>query len=142
MPDLSANKQLLIRMTEAVNERDLEALDEVVAADVVRHCQATPGVVVDSLDDFKAFLRQDFATVPDSVIELRQVLAEDDLVSGWLTYSGTQEGPMGPFPPTGKHFSVDFATHLRITDGKIAEMWVVWDNLYGLAQLGHIDPGA
>jgi steroid delta-isomerase-like uncharacterized protein len=142
MSDLSANKQLLIRMTQAVNDRDLDALDDVIAADLVRHCQATPDVVVESLDDFKAFLQQDFATVPDSVIEVRQILAEDDLVSVWMTYSGTQEGPMGPFPPTGKRFSVDFASHLRIADGKIAEMWVIWDNLYGLVQLGHIDPGA
>lgn len=142
MKHLAANKLLVEHMVGAVNARDLDALDTVVAVDVVRHCQATPDVVVESLDDFKAFLQQDFAAVPDSVIEVRQILAEDDLVSVWCTYSGTQEGQMGPFPPSGKRLTVDFGSHLRIADGKIAEMWVTWDNLYGLVQLGHIDPGA
>lgn len=142
MSDPAASKQLVTRMVGAVNSRDLDALDAIIADDVVRHCQATPGVVVECLQDFKAFLQQDFATVPDSVVEIRQMLAEDDLVSVWCTYSGTQQGAMGPFPPTGKRLSLDFASHLRVADGKIAEMWVTWDNLAGLVQLGHIDPGA
>jgi hypothetical protein len=29
---------------------------------------------------------------------------------------------------------------LRIEDGKVAEIWVEWDNLYALAQLGHLEP--
>ncbi len=138
---LERNKIQVEAMIAAINGRDLDSLDEVVAADVVRHCQATPDVTVANLDDFKAFLRQDFAMVPDSVVEIHHLICERELVSVWCTYSGTQEGAFGPFPPTGKRFSVDFGGHLRIDDGKIAEMWVTWDNLAALVQLGHIDPG-
>lgn len=141
MSDLERNKDLVRRMIAAMNGRDLEALDDIVAGDVVRYCQATPDVVVRSLEDFKSFLRGDFAAVPDSVIEARQVLAEDDLVSVWASYSGTQEGPFGPFPASGKRLQVDFASHLRIAGDRIAEMWVTWDNLRILVQLGHVDPG-
>ncbi len=28
----------------------------------------------------------------------------------------------------------------RLEDGKIAEMWVTWDNLSALMQLGHFPP--
>jgi len=55
-------------------------------------------------------------------------------------YSGTQQGPMGPFPPTGKRVEGPFLSFLRIEDGKIAEMWVEWDNLSMLTQLGHLPP--
>ena len=142
MARLEANKQLVRRMVAAINDRDLAALDEVVAADLVRHCPATPEFRVRSLEEFKEFLRADFGSVPDSVVTIEQMLAEDDLVSTWCTYAGTQEGPMGPFPPSGKRMEIPFGSHLRIQDGQIAEIWATWDNLSALIALGHIDPGA
>ena len=44
---------------------------------------------------------------------------------------------MGPFPPSGKRLSLDFAALFRIESGKIVELWVTWDNLAALSQLGH-----
>lgn len=132
------NEETARAMIDAINARDLEALDDLIAPDVVRHSQSTPGVTVRSLDDMKAFLRGDFATVPDSRIECPMMIAEDDLVATWCSYEGTQQGPMGPFPPTGKPLNLDFASVLRLEDGKIAEMWVVWDNLTALTQTGHL----
>ncbi len=138
--DEAANADVVRRMIDAVNRRDLDALDAVVAPDVVRRSAATAGVTVRSLDDFKAFLESDFATVPDSVIDVRHLIAQDDLVAVHAIYSGTQQGPMGPFPPTGKRVEGPFLSFLRIADGKIAEMWVEWDNLSMLTQLGHLPP--
>lgn len=134
------NKDLLRRFVAAANERDFDAFQELVAPDVVRHSPSTPGLTVRSRDEFLAFLRQDLAAVPDSVQTIHIMVAEDDRIAAWLTYSGTQQGQMGPFPPTGKHADVDFAAILRIADGRIAEMWVVWDNVSMLTQLGHMAP--
>jgi len=64
------------------------------------------------------------------------LVAENDLVSFWATYSAVQEGPMGDFPATGRRMSVEFAGTHRIEDGKIVETWVTWDNMAALAQLG------
>ena len=47
---------------------------------------------------------------------------------------------MGPFPPSGLELEIPFIGLLRIEDGKIAEIWVEWDNLNALAQLGHFPP--
>jgi predicted ester cyclase len=48
---------------------------------------------------------------------------------------------MGPFPPGGKRVELPFMAILRIEDDKIAEMWVEWDNVSILTQLGHLpDP--
>lgn len=134
------NEATFHAMVEAINARDLDALDDLMAEGIVRHSQSTPGVEVRSLDDMKAFLRTDFATVPDSRIECPMVISEDDLVATWCTYEGTQQGPMGPFPASGERMELDFAGFLRFEEGKIAEMWTVWDNLTGLTQLGHV-PG-
>lgn len=137
---IEQNKALVRRFGEAMNARQLDLLDEIVAPDFVRHCQATPGVDVRSLQAFKAFLRDDTATFPDSVQTLRHVVAEGDLVAVWVTYEGTQRGPMGPFPASGKRMRLDFGAFFRVEGGKLAEMWVTWDNMAALAQLGHLPP--
>ena len=127
-------------MVQAINDRDLDALDALIAPDIVRHSQATPDVEVRSLDDFKAFLRNDFATVPDSEVDCPMVIVEGDLLASWCTYRGTQQGAMGPFPPTGRPIDLDFSGFMRFEEGLIAEIWVTWDNLTALAQLGHFPP--
>jgi len=134
------NVQLATSMVEAINSRDLDMLDQLMAPDVVRHSAATAGVVVTSLDEFKAFLRSDFVTVPDSVMAIEMIFATESFVALRAMYSGTQMGPMGPFPATGKRFELPFIGILRIEDERIAEIWVEWDNVYALSQLGLFEP--
>jgi steroid delta-isomerase-like uncharacterized protein len=138
------NKMLVQRFGEAMNSRQFDLLDEIVAADFVRHCQATPQVDVRSLEAFKTYLRQDSVVFPDSVQTLKHQVAQGDMVAVWVTYEGTQMAPMGPFPASGKRMQLEFGAFLRVQNGKIAEMWVTWDNMASLAQLGHLpaSPGA
>lgn len=140
MSDPQANKQLVTRFVAAGNGPDLDAFDELLTPDFKRHCPATPDVEVNCPDDFKKFIERSFAEMPDAHVRVQQMIAEDDLVALWATFSGTQEGPMGPFPASGKSCSTDFGGVFRIEDGRIAELWVTWDNLDMLAQLGHIEP--
>ncbi len=135
------NKLLVQRFGQAMNNRQFDLLDEIVAPDFVRHCQATPEVDVRSLEAFKAYLRQDSAVFPDSMQTLRHQVAEGDFVAVWGTYEGTQRGPMGPIPASGRRMQLEFGAFLRVRDGKIAEMWVTWDNMAALAQLGHLATG-
>lgn len=132
------NKALARRFGDAINRRQFDLLDDIVAPDFVRHCQATPQADVRSLAAFKEYLRQDAIVVPDSVQTPKHLLADGDLVAVWATYEGTQSGPMGPFPPSGKKMQLEFAAVLRVENEKIAEMWVTWDNMAALAQLGHL----
>lgn len=135
-----AHQGIVRRMIDAINERDLDALDALMAPDVRRHSAATPGVTVESLEQFKEFLRQDFAAVPDSRLEIELMFAGGDHVGMRIIYGGTQTGPLGPFPPSGRTFELPFLGIARIEDGKIAELWAEWDNLAMLAQLGHVAP--
>jgi len=61
---IDEKKILVPRFEEAMNTRQLDALDEIVASNFVRHCQATPNLDVRSLEQFKDFLRQDVAVFP------------------------------------------------------------------------------
>jgi len=138
--DEADNIQAVRDMTEAINNRDLDALDGLISANVVRHSAATPGVVITSLDEFRAFLESDFSTVPDSVQEIEIIFGQGNFVAVRASYSGTQTGPMGPFPASGNKLRLFYMGIVRFEDGKIAEMWVEWDNLDALTQLGHFPP--
>lgn len=137
---LDANKHVILRIAEAINTRDFEALDELVSPNVRRHSAATPNVKVENLEQFKSFLKQDIATCPDSRQEINMILAEGNLVAMHATYLGTQTGPMGPFPPSGKKLELPIIAIFRLQDGRVAEIWVEWDNLNALNQLGHFPP--
>jgi len=131
------NKEIAQRMIDAINDRDYDQLDELMAYDIMRHSQATPDINICNLDEFKDFLKEDAKTFPDSHITTEMLIAEGDLVAGYFTYTGTQKGAMGPFPPTNKKAELKYLGILRFENGKIAEMWVEWDNLSFLTQLGH-----
>jgi len=134
------NVRIATAMTDAINARNLDALDKFVAPDVVRHSAATAGVVVTNLSEFKSFLETDFATVSDSVQKIDVIFGGGDYVAVRARYIGTHDGPMGPFPASGKKLELPYNGILRFEDGKIAEIWVEWDNLFALTQLGHFPP--
>ncbi len=139
-PQTERNKALVARFAAAVNDKDFAAVRDLVAPDFVRHCQATPGVVVANRDQFIAYLEADAATFPDSRQAAQHVVAEGDLVAFWIAYEGTQTGRMGPFPPSGKRMLLDASGVFRVRDGRLAELWITWDNLSALTQLGHFPP--
>lgn len=43
---------------------------------------------------------------------------------------------MGPFPATHRRMELEVIGIFRISRGKLAELWVTWDNLAALGQLG------
>ena len=134
------NTETVTKIFEVVANGDFNSLDTYMAEDYVRHCQATPDLVVTSLDDFKEFLRQDRLAIPDQKIKVIKLIAEGNLVSFWMTYEGTQTGQMGPFPPSNKYAKLDvFGIH-RLENGKIVESWLTWDNIAFLSQLGYFPP--
>ncbi len=138
--DEAENIRIVTEATEAINRRDLNALSAYISEDVVRHSAATAGVVVTSLDDFRAFLETDFATIPDSVQNIEVIFGSDEFVAVRASYQGTQTGPMGPFPASGNKMTLWLMAMFRIENGKITEIWAEWDNLDALTQLGHFPP--
>ena len=82
-------------------------------------------------------MRAEFATFPDATETLLDLVAEGDKVAARHRFRGTQLGPMGPFPPSGKVLDANYIVIYRIENSRIAEAWAEWDNLAGLRQLDH-----
>lgn len=134
------NKEIVINALKTIQDKLYNELNQYYAENFVRHCQATPGVVVDSLEDFKALLRNWDKTFTDIEYQTQAIIAEGDLVAFYCSFSATQTGQMGPFPPTGKRMSAECAGYHRIANEKIVETWVTWDNMATLQQLGLSPP--
>ncbi|NNG17709.1 MAG: ester cyclase [Gemmatimonadales bacterium] len=137
---LEANKDLVRQFAAAINAADWDALDSLVTEDFRRHSQATPDMQVRSRAEFRELQESFLASMPDQHITIELLLAEDDKVAAYATYAGTLTGPMGDFPPTGKSAESKFVSIFRVENGRLAELWVEWDNLAMLTQLGLFPP--
>jgi len=138
--ELVKNKEVVKRFIEISNDANWDQLSDVVAGDFRRHSAATAGEPVRSLEEFIALQRGFMTTFPDQHVRLDQIIAESDYVAIRATYTGTQSGPMGDFPASGNKVDGPFIAFFRIESGKIVELWVEWDNVDMLTQLGIFPP--
>lgn len=68
--------------------------------------------------------------------DIQEIFSSGDrVVVRWIG-SGTHVGEVNGIPPTGKDVRVDAISIHRVSGGKIAETWEVWDTLGFLQQIG------
>ena len=132
----SAGRTLVTRLESAMKRRALDELDDILAPDFVRICEATPGLEVNDLHAFKDFLRNFVVAFPDEVQTFTHIAADGDLIGVYARYQGTHLGPFNGIPATGKAVDFHFAGMFTVRDGKLAEFRVTWDNMTVLGQLG------
>jgi steroid delta-isomerase-like uncharacterized protein len=131
------NKALVRRELEEIfNEGKLELADELLASDYTVHDSA----LTEPVHGIAGF-RQLRASYHDASSDVRttieDMIAEGDrVVTRWTTRGTHDRGEMMGVPPTGKRIEVTGITVNRISGGKIAEDWTVWDSLGLLRQLG------
>lgn len=130
------NKAIVIAFTEAFNNRNASALDNLVAQNVIEH---RPGIQ-SSLNTYKQFLNSMITAFPDFQTTIDHILAEDDKVVVFTTTNGTHQGPfiLAPVPPTGKQVSFKAADMYRIENDRIVEHWDVIESLDMLREIGAI----
>lgn len=131
-----SNKDIVKEFIQATNNRDWDKLDDLVSMDFIRH-SSSDSAIIDSRDKLKQFHQRELVTFPDIKETILLLIQEGDYVAARLNFQGTQSGDMGPFPATGKKLNADFNCIFKLTNGKISESWVEYDNLNGLIQLGH-----
>lgn len=132
------NKALLRRYKEDIlNSRDINALDQVAAADYLDHA-AFPGQAP-GLEGLKQRAATLFRAL-DPQWTIHDIIAEDDTVVLRWSHTGTHLGEILGIPPTGKTFTLRGIDMYRVRDGKIAEHWNVVDMFAFCQQVGAI-PG-
>ncbi len=133
------NKALITYMIEeGINKQNLDVFDELLSPDYVRHCQAMPPGLEEStgIDTYKKFIKEHFVAFPDYQEEIVQIMADGDRVCIVTRGKATNTGPIGEIAPTNKEVVIINFGIFLFEDGKIVEMWVSWDNVAFLRQLG------
>jgi predicted ester cyclase len=115
---------------EVINGGDLEALDELVAADFVEHgtAPAAPG-----REGLKRFLQTLGAGLSDLRWETHDTIAEADRVVVRGSVSGTHTGELFGQAATGRRVGWTAIHIWRVSDGRLKERWAEV-NLLGLME--------
>jgi steroid delta-isomerase-like uncharacterized protein len=137
--DLESRNMAIVRKAHAdLAAGDIESFKAVLSPNYVRHCQAMPPgkQELHGTDEFMSFIEEFAAAVPAHRDSISEMIAQGDRVAYISTISGTQTGPLGDLPASGKSFTLVNIIMQRLENGKIAETWVSWDNVAMLSQLG------
>ena len=127
------NKALVRRFVEAQWEKDLSALEEILAPDFIDH-SVLPGQGT-TREDFLQDVAEDQAASSDAQLSIEDQMAEDDKVMTRLAIHGSHDQEMFTgVPPTGAELKFTGIIINRVVGGKIVEEWSEGTYAYELAQ--------
>lgn len=123
MTDTEANKALVKRYFRAIEDGDLTALDELVAADYRDHRGGRrPG-----RGALKAAAQTLRVAFPDMTSTVTHMLAEGDLIAVRNRVTGTHHGPLGEHSATGNRVDFTALQLFRVEDELVVEHWETFD---------------
>jgi len=93
---------------------------------------------ISTLQDYCEWMKNLFTPIPDGHYELKFFAADEarNSVAAFAVFHGTQTGPGGPVPPTGKTVSADYVYHMAFEGDRIKHMTKIWNDTISLQQLG------
>jgi steroid delta-isomerase-like uncharacterized protein len=129
-------KSLVRQFYDAVGAGNFSVIDELVADDFVDR-EVFPGLEAnrEGVKQFFAMVRSAF---PDLRMEVREMLADDDLVAVRVIATGTHEGEFMGMTSSGRRIEVQVFDIFRIRDGQVTEHWGLMDAMTMMQQLGGV----
>jgi len=124
------------------NQGDLAYVDEAIDPTGTDHQEPLGTDFITHLKEVITAMRDAF---PDLRFEVHEALAEGDIVATRSTMTGTHRGrfamgPLAALPPTGKQIAVPHMHFFRYKDGRVVDLWHVWNTTELMRQLGASAP--
>jgi predicted ester cyclase len=114
------------------NNGDVDGLEAFVAHDIIEHQEgATSGI-----DGLRALITGLRTQCSDLHLEIQDTATSGDTVWFRIRATGTNDGPMGSRPATGRQIDITVMDVMRVAEGKLVEHWGVADRLAMLKQIG------
>jgi len=129
-------EDIVEKSLELWNTGNMALADELYTSDFKFHLvdQVKPEIVgIEVLKGYVDFLRTAY---PDLKYTSEEMIVSGDKVIMLMNFSGTNTGPRGGMPPTGKTVEVSSVMISRIDEGKIAESWAYTNMASVYRQLG------
>ena len=135
MPD---NKALITSLYVAINDRRLDAIDDLVAEDFIEH-EAFPGLPTRGPEAPKAALGLFLTAFPNFHMTADDILTDGNKVVVRGTMAGTHQGDFMGIPATNNSFKIQFIDIVEFEDGKATQHWGVTDQAAMMQQLGLVE---
>ncbi|MEV5838494.1 ester cyclase [Nocardia sp. NPDC052112] len=134
-----ANKALIRQFYREIDTGNIDAMDELVAADYLDHSPPPFPGIGPGREGLKQAFRMFWDATPGRH-EIEDQIAEGDRVVTRITAYGRHIADLPGIPATGHELTMTGTTIHRIEAGKIAEKWSDKDVLGFLQQLGVLPP--
>lgn len=133
--DIEANKDIARRyFEEFVNDRRLDVLEEIVAADAADEARVGPGGS-GTREDFRQHAQWVWENVKDLRVSVTDLVAEGDRVIVFWKIEGIHAGNIFGVPASGKPFTGNSISTLTIRGGQVVRYRVLPDRLGIIQQL-------
>lgn len=129
------NKALVLQWYEELGKGNIEKGFEVCAPDYRLYYPSNTGTPLTKEQNLEIAL-QTFQAFPDTVHEIKDIVAVDDKVIVRAVDIATHTQEFQGIPPTGKKLEVSLLIIFRFEEGKIVEAWEEFDSLGWMQQLG------
>jgi predicted ester cyclase len=135
---MGKNRELIDRAWRLLENKDLERIGEVFAADV--EFSGPGGVNLRGTGQMRPFLAAWLSAFPDMRHEVITSVEDADTIALELRIHGTHTGvlpsPKGDIPPTNRPVRWDSADFIKVAGGKITVWQATWDQIAFITQLG------
>ena len=127
-------KALADKTIEVWNGGSLSLFDEILSSEYVYHGNEAIDII--GIDAYKENVTSIRTSFPDFKVTLNELIITGDKGVVRWTMTGTNTGPFGELPPTGKKMSVSGVNISHVVDGKISEVWQFYNEALFYTQLG------
>lgn len=128
-------KVLLDSLMEIMNESNLALAEEIFDPECVLRYPILPEPLV-GIEALKTMVKNNAISFSDFKGAVEELIVIGDKIWCRYTMTGTNTGPLGDLPPTGKTFHMTGMAITRVVDGKIVEDETFWNVLDFYQQLG------
>jgi steroid delta-isomerase-like uncharacterized protein len=132
---LEKNKDIVRRVTDAENDKNLAVLDDLISPDYFDNTLKLRGP-----EGYRQFLSSLFNAFPDWFEVIEDMIAEGNKVCVILQINtGIHKGVFRGLSPTGKKSTHKSIQIWHIVDGKVTEKESIYDQVEFLTKLGVIE---
>lgn len=122
------------------NSNDVDRIETLFASDAV-HEDITSGVKLHSVSAIRDLFNDTWQAIPDVRTEVKSVISQGESVAWEWTMTATHTGDFPLLPATGRPFSIDGVSVIRIVVGKILSQRDYYDQASFLRQVGVLPTG-
>ena len=126
-------------INDCFNSGNTEAIDTLLSANAKDHSKDPSMPMPDGPEGLKQLIGMMRAGAPDLKSEIKELVADGNILMAYGTMTGTNSAPMFAMPATNKSFSADWVDVIKFGDDmKMTDHWGVYDNYKMMMDLGVI----